>query len=102
MASKLCAPEEKALKAILQAEESKKTFSIICGLIGKQEVPLTQVDILNMDTTSPHKFVTLTSKTEIKKNVLSRNKTHSLQANATPFMSHPILKDFINPSIDAE
>jgi hypothetical protein len=55
-----------------------------------------------MDTTSPHKFVTLTSKTEIKKNVLSHNKTHSLQANATPFMSHPILKDFINPSIDAE
>jgi len=102
MASKLCAPEEKALKAILQAEESKKTFSIICGLIGKQQVPLTQVDILNMDTTSPHKFVTLTSKTKIKKNVLSHNKTHSLQANATPFMSHPILKDFINPSIDAE
>lgn len=47
MASKLHTSEEKALKAILKAEESKRTFAMIRDLLKTQQVPFTQIDVLH-------------------------------------------------------
>jgi hypothetical protein len=71
LASKMCTTEEKALKAIIQAERSRHTYSIIQELIRKQKMPLTQVDVLNAshDTVAPH--ITLKSKEEIEQAILS-------------------------------
>jgi hypothetical protein len=46
LASKMRTMEEKALKAIIQAEESHAMYHTICELLGKQNTTLTQVDIM--------------------------------------------------------
>jgi hypothetical protein len=90
--------EEKALRAILQAEQSKRIYKNIKELFGKQQVPLTQVDILSdpNDSSSPH--ITLTDRNEIESHILRQNGKHSLQSLSTPFLSDPSLKHTIDPS----
>jgi hypothetical protein len=91
MAQKLRTSQEKALRAILRAEHSRKAYKNIRLLIEKENKPLTQVDILSSptDPTSPH--TTITTKDDIETHILQRNRHHSLQSLPTPFMSHPTL-----------
>jgi uncharacterized ferredoxin-like protein len=39
-------PHEKAIKEIIKPEESRRTFQNIRDLLGKQQILLTQVDVL--------------------------------------------------------
>jgi hypothetical protein len=70
LAAKMRTTEEKALKAILHAEEARKIYSNIKGISGKQQVPLTQVDILSDPGNKLSAHTTLTSKDDIEENIL--------------------------------
>jgi hypothetical protein len=98
MANKMRTTEEKALRAIIHVEASKRSYKNIKEIFGKQQVPLTQVDVLSdpTDPNSPH--TTLTAREDIEYNILHRNRKHSLQSLSTPFMSHPELCHTIDPS----
>lgn len=91
LAAKMHTTEEKALQALVHAEESKKIYKNIKEIFGKQQVPLTQVDRLSIpdDTSSEH--TNLTSKDITEKNILQRHRQHSLQSLSTPYFSHPRL-----------
>ena len=83
--------DENALKSILNAEQSRQTFSNLKSLLGKQEFPLTQVEVLS-NSNDPH-----SSHTEIENNILKRNQQHSRQALGTPFFTDLILHMAIDP-----
>lgn len=97
LASKLRTTEEKALRAIIKAEESKQTFSQIKSILIKQNFPLSQVNVLSQpnDTTSP--VITLTNKGEIEAQILTRNQRHSRQSLNTPFFTNPTFRDTMHP-----
>jgi len=84
MARKLHTDEEKALKAIIKAEQSKRIFRSIRDITGKPQASLTQVDVPD-----PHRdhtmLITLTTKEEVEHAILTRNQKHSKQSLATPF-----------------
>ena len=88
---------EIALRAILHAEEAKKIYKNIKETFGKQQIPLTQVDVLSNPNNRTSEHITLTSKEEIELNILKRNRRHSLQSLSTPFLSHPQLRQAIDP-----
>ncbi len=46
MATKMRTSHEKAIKAIIKPEESRRTFQNIRDLLDKQQILLTQVDVL--------------------------------------------------------
>jgi hypothetical protein len=96
MAEKLRSSEEKALKAILQAEQSRKIYKSIRELLKKNNKPLTQIDISS--SLDPSCIDTLNTKLEIEQCLLSRNRKHSLQSLSTPFMKNATLSDSINPN----
>lgn len=100
LAIKMRATEEKALRAIIQAEESKSIYRSIKDLMGKSQTPLTQVDINCDSVTSPSLRTTLTSKPDVEHHILRWNRTHSLQSLSTPFLSKPFLCNTIDPLSD--
>jgi hypothetical protein len=87
-----------ALKAIQQAEESKRAYNQIQELIGGKKVknPLTQIEIL--DTTKDGAKNILTDKNEIERAIMERNQRHSRQSLNTPFQNIPSLANAINPT----
>jgi hypothetical protein len=98
LATKMRTTEEKGLRAMLHAKNSKRIYKNIKELFGKQQVPLTQVDILSNpnDSSSPH--TTLTAREDIELHILRRNRKHSLQSLSTPFLSDLSLQHTIDPS----
>lgn len=96
MAEKLRSSEEKALKAILQAEQSRKIYKSIRELLKKNNKPLTQIDISS--SLDPSCIDTLNTKLEIEQCLLSRNRKHSLQSLSTSFMKNTTLSDSISPN----
>jgi hypothetical protein len=92
LASKMCTTQEKALRAIIHAEDSEKIYRNIREIFGKQHVPLTQVDILSNPAVASSDHTTVTSKETVEQNILRRNRRHSLQSLSTPFFSHSQLR----------
>jgi len=65
--------------------------------MGKIKTPLRQVDIKSDN--SPHDpFITLTERTDIEYHIMRRNRAHSLQAHATPFLRDQFLSASIDPT----
>jgi hypothetical protein len=87
-ASKLQCSEEKALCAIIRAEESKRIYSNIREILGKQPNSLTQMDIIDPQGTPRNTKTPLTSREEVEHSIMQRNCRHSLQSLVTPFMSN--------------
>jgi hypothetical protein len=98
MAEKMRTTEEKAIKAILKAEESRQTFKKIRELLGCTNHPLTQVDILTDPNDPDSPVTTVSKKYEVETQILQRNRKHSLQANSTPFLQNPVLAQSIDPT----
>ena len=84
LATKMHTTEEKALKAIIRAEQSRQLFSSLNEIFGKPNTPLTQVDVLSdpYDSTSPHETVSCKEVSEDQ--ILARNRKYSLQSLSTP------------------
>ena len=80
-ASKLKCTEEKAIRAILKAEESKRIHNNIKEILGKQSTPLTQVDTID-ESSNERNHITLTSREEIENSIMKRNRKHSLQSHS--------------------
>lgn len=89
--------EEKALKAIIKAEQSRRTFKNINEIFGKQNKPLTQVDVLSDPNNKDSLQNTITSREELERQILKRNRKHSLQPLDTPFFTKPTLRTAIDP-----
>jgi hypothetical protein len=103
MAQKMHTDEEKALKAILNAEQSKRIFRNIRDITGKQQTPLTQVDNstpMEAGSTRMPSTTTLTTKEEIEQAIIRRNQRHSKQSLATPFAADPTLSKAVSPEAD--
>jgi hypothetical protein len=98
MAEQLRTTEEKALCAILRAEESRGTYRTLRELLGKQNTPLTQVDVTLDTSDNVFPFTTLTHREDIEDQILRRNHKHSLQSLSTTFMKKPHLKHSIDPN----
>jgi hypothetical protein len=97
LAAKMRTTEEKAIRSIIKAKGSRNTYSQIKSLLGKQQFPLTQVDILSHRNDSYSPFMTLTTRTDIEEQILSRNQRHSKQSLNTPFFTNSILCEVIDP-----
>ncbi len=98
MALKLHTSYEKALRAILRAENSRVTYRNIRGLLGKDNTPLTQEDVLSIPNDSKSAHTTITTKEEVEEHILNRNRKHSLQSLATLFMTIPELSHATDPT----
>ena len=96
MAEKLQSSEEKALKAFLCAEQSRRIYNSIRELLEKKNKPLTQIDVSS--SSDPSCIDTINTKFEIEQCILSWNRNHSLQSLSTPFMKNAALSDSINPN----
>ncbi len=96
MAEKLRSSEEKALKVILHAEQSRRIYNSIRELLEKKNKPLTQIDVSS--SSDPLCIDTLNTKLEIEQCLLSRNRNHSLQSLSTPFMNIATLSNSISPN----
>ncbi len=64
-AKKLRCPCQKAIKAILRAEALKWTYQNMSVLMGKQHIPLTQIDIPSKNSHIDATHTTLPSKEDI-------------------------------------
>ena len=89
--------EQKALKAIIKAEQSRCTFQNINEIFGKQNKPLTQVDVLSDPNNKDSLQNTITSREELERQILKRNRKHSLQSLDSPFFTKPTLRTAIDP-----
>jgi len=96
MAEKLRSSEEKALKVILHAEQSRRIYNSIRELLEKKNKALTQIDVSS--SSDPLCIDTLNTKLEIEQCLLSRNRNHSLQSLSTPFMNIATLSNSISPN----
>jgi hypothetical protein len=99
MAQKLHTDKEKALKAIIKAEQSKSIFRSIHDITGKPQASITQVDFSDPHR-DPTTLITLTTKEEVEHAILTRNQKHSKQSLATPFASVPLLLQAVSPEWD--
>jgi len=95
LASKLHTTEERALCSIIQAEESRRSFQCIKALVGKQQSPLSEIDITLESGPTP-RHTTLTTKMDMESNLLLRNQQHSMQALTTPMLKYTSLYDAID------
>jgi hypothetical protein len=80
----------------MQAEKSRVTFQTLRQVLGKQNTPLTQVDIKETSDYAVEQFMTVSNKSNIEEHILCRNSKHSLQALQTPFLANPVLADAID------
>jgi len=96
MAEKLRSSEEKALKVILHAEQSRRIYNSIRELLEKKNKPLTQIDVSS--SSDPLCIDTLNTKLEIEQCLLSRNRNHSLQLSnsISPNCSQARFDDFLS------
>lgn len=95
-ACKLKTTPEKALHAIIKAEESKHTYNEIREIIGsKERIPLTQIEI--PDPVNVNNRITLTTKIEMEQALTCRNQKHARQSLQTPFATIPSLLTAIDP-----
>jgi thymidine phosphorylase len=62
MAEKLKTTEEKALKAVLSAETSCRSYATFKSIMEKQQSSLTQVDVPSSEQNPAHPHTTLTKK----------------------------------------
>jgi hypothetical protein len=90
LAAQMRTSEEKALIAIMKSEEARCIYHNIKQLLGKQQQIFTQVDIMSPSKDVESPMVTLTQQTDIEREILSRNRRHSLQSYQTPFLANPI------------
>jgi hypothetical protein len=82
-ASKLQCLEEKALQAILRAEETKRTYCYVRKILGKQPSALTQVYVQD-ESNASHGLIMLTSQEYIISHIMARN-------GSTPFNLYILL-----------
>jgi hypothetical protein len=70
----------KALDAILNAEEAKRTYHNIREITGhkKDKIPLTQIQVMGPE--NPDEKVFLTTKTEMETAIIQRNQRHARQS----------------------
>jgi hypothetical protein len=96
-ASKMNTSKEKALKAILQTEDSKQQYKNIREITGhrKERNPLTQIEI--DDPTDSTNKLTLTTKVELEDAIIMRNQRHSRQALQTPLATNPTFAATMDP-----
>lgn len=97
MALKLHTSEEKALKAIVKSEASRRTYRNIKNILGVQQSTLTQVEIPVDPSNSSSSHDTLTKREAVESHILVCNWKHSLQALSTPFFNDPALHSLIDP-----
>jgi actin-related protein len=71
-AMKIRSSHEKALRAIIRSEESRKTFASIRDIMGKNKLPLSQVDIPAF-VPGGDPYITLTERQEIEHHIMLRN-----------------------------
>jgi len=102
LAQQLRTTEEKALRAIMKAKESRWIYSNLKEIMGKQRSMFTQVDVHNDSLNPDAGQATLSSKIEIEEKILERNRRHSLQSLSTPFFSIPTLQSSIDPHSKAD
>jgi hypothetical protein len=100
LAQKLRTTEEKALKAIIKSEQSRNNFKRINDVLGKQHTPLTQIDYGPDPELGISSITSFSSKEDVEKHILLRNKKYSLQSLSTPFFNEPLLLNTIHPNID--
>jgi hypothetical protein len=98
MAEKMHSSQEKALKAILKADQSRVTFQSIRQMLGKQNTPLTQVDIKEHADLSSDQIMTISNKSDVEHHILCRNRKHSLQVLQTPFLANHAFADAADPT----
>jgi len=96
-AKKIRSTQEKAVRAIIKAEASRRTFSSIRDILGNVKSPLTQV-VIRPSNLQHDPFITLTQRSDIEFHIMQRNHKHSLQAHVTPFLHNPILSASIDPA----
>jgi hypothetical protein len=60
LAAKMKTTEEKALRAIMRAEEARRIYQNIKELLGKQQQIFTQVDVMNPSNDVNSPLITLT------------------------------------------
>jgi hypothetical protein len=72
-------------------------YQNIREILGKHNLPLTQIEIDSPASLSNSPFSTLSSKSEIEENILQCNRRHSLQALHTLFMQKSQSNSSINP-----
>lgn len=65
---KIKATEEKALKAVLSAEASRCLYATINSILGKQQSPPTQIDVLSPEQNPIHPHTTLPKKKKMLSN----------------------------------
>ena len=99
LAQQLRTTEEKALRAILQLEESWRIYKNIKYIMGKQRSIFTQVDVSSDPTNPLSEHTTLTSKIEIKEQILHRNRCHNLLSSSIhPQSNNNGLNELLNGS----
>lgn len=74
------------MRAIIQAEASRRMYQNIREIMGKQNLSLTQIEIDSPEGLPSCPSTTLTSKTDIEEQLIQHNCRHSLQSLSTPFM----------------
>lgn len=92
LASKRRTTEEKALRAIFHAEDSRHSYRTIKAFIGKQQTPLTVIEV-----TVKSQATTMTTKQDIESQLLQRNQRHSKQSLTTPLFQSAQVSSAINP-----
>jgi hypothetical protein len=96
-AKKMNTTAEKALKAIIRSEQTKKTYKQIRTITGHKtdKNPLTQVDVPS--PIDGGQIITVTTKEDLESSIISRNQNHARQSLQTPFATVPALKAAVNP-----
>jgi len=81
----------------MKSEESRRIYSNLKKILGKQRSIFTQVNIYNDPLDPAAEQTTLSSKIEIEEKILERNHRHSLKSLSTPFLFIPTLQSSIDP-----
>jgi hypothetical protein len=97
LAQQLHTTVEKALRAIMKSEESRRIYSNLKEIFGKQHSILMQVNVHNNPLNPDAGQTTLSSTIKIEEKILERNHQHSLQFLSTPLLSIPTLQSSIDP-----
>jgi hypothetical protein len=97
LAEKMRTTDEKALRAIKKAEESKRIFCSIKQVIGKHRSQLTDIEVSTPSTGDNELTTMISNKHDMESHLIHRNKCHSKQSLSTPFFTLPILHQAINP-----
>jgi hypothetical protein len=91
-------PTEQALWAILHAENSRKTYKQICGIIGhkKDRYPLAEIEVIDPGY-QYGRIITLTNQKEVNEAIHCLNQNHTRQQLQMLFASISSLAQDIDP-----